>query len=107
MDLSTGRISVPWIEEFLLPTLAPGDGVIMDNLPAHKVTGIQPMIESCGAKRSYLLPYSPDLSLPFPSSSACAARTVCALWKTIGNSLHAFTVNECQNFFKAAGYSIN
>jgi hypothetical protein len=33
--------------------------------------------------------------------------TVCGLWKTIGDSLHAFTANECQNFFKAAGYSVN
>jgi len=45
-----------WDEEFLLPTLVPGDGVVMDNLSAHKVTGIQPMIESCGAKRFYLPP---------------------------------------------------
>ena len=51
-----------WIEEFLLPTLTPGDGVVMDNLSAHKVTGIQPMIESCSAKRFYLLPYSLDLN---------------------------------------------
>ena len=89
-----------WVEEFLLPTLAPGDGVVMDNLPAHKVTGIQPMIESCGAKRFYLLPYSPDLNLPFPSSSACAARTVCALWKTIGNKSSRFHYKRVSKFLQ-------
>jgi len=45
-----------WVEEFLLSILAPDDGVVMDNLSAHKVTGIQSMIESCGAKRFYLPP---------------------------------------------------
>jgi len=83
----------------------------MDNLPAHKVTGLQQMIETSGAKLSYLPPYSPDLNpieLVFSKLKSllrkAAARTVHSLWKTIGNTLHAFSANECQNFFKAAGY---
>jgi transposase len=101
-----------WVQQFLLPTLRPGDVVVMDNLPAHKVTGIRQMIESCGAKLFYLPPYSPDLNpIEFAFSKLksllrkAAARTVHSLWKTIGNSLHAFTAEECQNSFKAAGYN--
>jgi len=51
-----------WVEQFLLPTLVPGDVVVMDNLPAHQIVGICEMIESPGAKLLYLLPYSPDLN---------------------------------------------
>jgi transposase len=91
-----------WVQQFLLPTLKPGDVVVMDNLPAHQVTGIQQTIESCGAKLFYLPPYSPDLNpIEFAFSKLkcllckAAARTVHTLWKTIGNSLHAFTAHEC------------
>jgi hypothetical protein len=68
--------------------------VVMDNLPAHKVTGIRQTIESCVAKLCYLPPYSADLNpIEFTFSKLkcllllCAARTVHSLWKTIGNSL--------------------
>jgi transposase len=47
---------------FLLPTLRPGDIVVMDNLPAHKVAGIAEAINSVGARLLYLPPYSPDLN---------------------------------------------
>lgn len=101
-----------WVQQSLLPTLKPGDVVVMDNLPAHKVTGIRQTIESSGAKLFYLPPYSPDLNpIEFAFSKLkcllrkAAARTVRSLWKTIGNSLHSFTADQCQHFFKAAGYN--
>jgi len=43
-----------WVQQSLLPTLRPGDVVVMDNLAAHKVTGMRQTIESSGAKLSYL-----------------------------------------------------
>jgi len=101
-----------WVRQCLLPTLRPSDAVVMDNLAAHKVSGIRQAIENSGAKLFYLPPYSPDLNpIEFAFSKLksllrkAAARTVCSLWKTIGNSLHAFTADECQNLFKAAGYT--
>jgi len=100
-----------WVQQCFLPTLRPGDGVVMDNLAAHKVDGIRQAIESSGAKLFYLPPYSPDLNpIEFAFSKLksllrkAAARTVRSLWKTIGCSLHAFTADECQHFFNAAGY---
>lgn len=101
-----------WVRQSLLPTLRPGDVVVMDNLAAHKVSGIRQAIESSGAKLFYLPPYSPDLNpIEFAFSKLksllrkAAARTVRSLWKTVGNSLRAFTPDECHHFFKAAGYN--
>ncbi len=51
-----------YVGEVLCPTLRRGDIVVMDNLSAHKVSGIREAIEGRGAKLIYLPPYSPDLS---------------------------------------------
>ena len=45
-----------------MPELRPGDLVIMDNLPAHKVAGVRDTIEAAGARLLYLPPYSPDFN---------------------------------------------
>ena len=84
----------------------------MDNLPSHKVTGIREAIEKAGAKLIYLPPYSPDLNpieQVFSKFKAllrkAAARTVEALWKTIGKALDAFSSEECAAYLKNSGYS--
>ena len=51
-----------FIEDFLCPKLWPGAVVVMDNLPAHKVASIVPLIESVGASVISLSPYSPDFN---------------------------------------------
>jgi transposase len=101
-----------WVEQFLAPTLAPGDIVIMDNLSSHKVAGIREAVELAGADLVYLPPYSPDLN-PIEQVFAklkgllrtAAARTVDTLWHTIGVSLDAFSQAECANYITDAGYS--
>lgn len=106
-----GTVFRAYVEQFLAPTLAPGDIVIMDNLPSHKVTGVQEAIEACGASLIYLPPYSPDLN-PIEQAFAklkallrkAAARTVETLWTTIGESLSAFSPTECANYLADAGY---
>ena len=50
-----------YVEQVLVPELAKGDIVIMDNLPAHKVSGVRTAIE-VGARLIYLPPYSPDFN---------------------------------------------
>jgi transposase len=100
-----------YIEQFLAPTLAPGDIVIMDNLPSHKVAGVREAIEARGASLIYLPPYSPDLN-PIEQAFAklkallrkAAPRTVEALWTVIGEALSAFSPNECANYLANAGY---
>ena len=51
-----------FIQECLAPQLWPGAVVVMDNLPAHKVKAIAPLIEARGARVVYLSPYSPEFN---------------------------------------------
>jgi transposase len=57
-----GEIFRLYITQFLVPTLRPGDIVVMDNLSCHKVSGVEEAINSAGATVAYLPPYSPDLN---------------------------------------------
>jgi transposase len=57
-----GDIFLSFIELCLVPTLRPGNIVIMDNLSTHKISGVRERIEAVGARLVYLPPYSPDLS---------------------------------------------
>lgn len=106
-----GQVFLAYVEQVLVPTLSPGDVVIMDNLPAHKAAGIRDAIEAAGASLLYLPPYSPDFN-PIENAfsklkallRAKAERTIAALWDTVGSVLDRFTPAECANYFKAAGY---
>ena len=106
-----GASFLAYVEQFLAPTLAPGDVVVMDNLGSHKVAGVHEAIEARGAFLLYLPPYSPDLN-PIEQAfaklkailRAAAARTVDALWAAIGTALAAFSSAQCANFFANAGY---
>lgn len=57
-----GRGFRAWVEQFLAPTLTPGDIVAADNLGSHKVTGVRQAIEAKGASLLFLPAYSPDLN---------------------------------------------
>jgi|SRR3954451_5555091 hypothetical protein len=63
--------------QILAPTLGPGDIVVMDNLPCHKVAGVQEAIESRGAQLLYLPPYSPDLRACLTISSPSVLKLLC------------------------------
>lgn len=100
-----------YVEQALAPELSAGDVVIMDNLPAHGVTGVREAIEAAGAKLLYLPPYSPDfnpIEMAFAKIKehlrAAAARTIPDLWDAIKSALANVTSDECQNYFQAAGY---
>ena len=106
-----GIVFLAYVEQVLVPTLHPGDVVIMDNLPAHKAAGIRNAIEAAGANLLYLPPYSPDFN-PIENAfaklkallRARAERTVDALWDTVGSLVPLFVPAECANYFRAAGY---
>jgi len=124
--LRHNRIDAPWVldgpidgesfrtyvEKVLVPTLKPGDLVIIDNLGSHKGKAVRQLIRSAGAKLFFLPKYSPDLN-PIEQVFAklkhllrkAAARTVEAVCAAIGELLGAFTPQECANYFKNAGYA--
>lgn len=103
-----------YVEQVLVPELRPDDIVIMDNLPAHKVSGVRNLIENAGARLLYLPPYSPDfnpIEMAFSKLKAllrkAAVRTVVQLWEAIADAIEAFPPNECANYFAAAGYDLD
>jgi transposase len=120
------RIDAPWVlegpingdsfrvyvERVLLPTLRPGDVVIIDNLGSHKSKAVRAAIRSAGARLLFLPPYSPDLN-PIEQVFAklkallrkAAERTVEATWKRIGELLRCFSAQECANYLSNAGYA--
>ena len=51
-----------WIEQLFVPTLRPGDIVILDNLASHKGRPVRQAIRNAGARLWFLPPYSPDLN---------------------------------------------
>ena len=106
-----GECFLAYVEQILSPTLWPGDVVVMDNLPAHRVKGVRSAIERAGAKLLYLPPYSPDfnpIEQAFSKLKAhlrkAAARTLNDLWNAIAAILPAFTPEECKNYFTNSGY---
>jgi transposase len=57
-----GRSFLAYVEQILVPTLKPGDIVILDNLGSHKSLAVRRAIRAAGAKLFFLPPYSPDLN---------------------------------------------
>jgi transposase len=123
--LRSDRIDAPWlidgpingerfriyVEQVLVPTLKPGDIVIMDNLGSHKGKAVRRAIRAAGAKLIFLPKYSPDLN-PIEQVFAklkhllrkTAARTTDTVCDAIGQLLDAFTPQECLNYFQNSGY---
>lgn len=106
-----GATFLAYVQDFLGPTLKPGDIVIADNLSSHKVAGVREAIEAVGAEIRYLPPYSPNLN-PIEKLFAklkallrkAAKRTIDALCNHIGSLLESFSPDECTNYFASSGY---
>ena len=106
-----GQAFRTYVVDVLAPTLRPGDTVVLDNLPAHKVSGVRERIEAAGAQLLFLPAYSPDfnpIELAFAKLKAllrsAAARTIPDLWDAIRRSLDRFSPAECRAYLAAAGY---
>jgi transposase len=106
-----GDVFRTYVEHALVPELAPEDIVVMDNPPAHRVSGVRTCIERAGASLVYLPPYSPDLNpieMAFAKLKAflraVAPRTITDLWRAIPDAINRFTPDECRAHFTAAGY---
>jgi transposase len=107
-----GERFLAYVEQFLVPTLAPGDIVVLDNLGSHKNPAVRKAIRAAGAKLFFLPPYSPDLN-PIEQVFSklkgllrkAAERTVQATWRRIGDLLAEFRPAECANYLRNAGYA--
>jgi transposase len=106
-----GESFLLYVEKVLVPTLEPGDIVIMDNLGSHRSNAVRTAIRTAGAKLFFLPKYSPDLN-PIEMFFAklkhwlrkAAQRSSDAIYQAISAILPAVTPGECANFFDHAGY---
>jgi transposase len=108
----TGKKFLAYVEQCLAPTLKRKDIVMIDNLPAHKATGVREAIEARGATLRYLPKYSPDLNpieMSFSKLKAhlrkAAERTIPRLRRRIGSFAHSLPAREASNCFRHAGYA--
>lgn len=105
------RSFIGYVEQCLVPTLSPGDVVILDNLSSHKNLAIRRAIRGVGAHLLFLPPYSPDLN-PIEQVFAklkhlmrkAAERSHEATWRRVGTLLDTFTATECRNYLANSGY---
>jgi len=120
------RVDAPWlidgpingdsfrqyIDEVLIPTLHPGDIVIMDNLGSHRSRAVRRALRAAGAKLFFLPKYSPDLNpieMLFSKLKhglrKAAKRTQDAIYHAIVDLLPTVDPTECANYFAQAGYA--
>ena len=107
-----GEGFLAYVTQFLVPTLNPGDIVIMDNLGSHKSKAVRDAIRAAGARRLLLPAYSPDLN-PIEQVFSklktllrkARARTCEAVAAAIGQILPHFQPGECANYLRNAGYA--
>ena len=106
-----GQSFLQYVEQVLVPTLKPGDIVIIDNLGSHKGKAVRQAIRAAGAKLFFLPKYSPDLN-PIEKFFAklkhwlrkAARRTVDAVYNAVAEILPLTSPAECSNYFAQAGY---
>ncbi len=101
-----------YVEQFLVPTLRPGDIVILDNLGSHKSKAVRQAIRAVGAHRLFLPPYSPDLN-PIEQVFAklkhwlrmAKARSIPEVHAAVAGILDRYTPDECAACLRNAGYA--
>ena len=101
-----------YVDQALVPTLKPGDVVIMDNLGSHKGKAVRQAICGAGARLLFLPKYSPDLN-PIEqvfaklkaSLRTAAERTTDTVITRLGTVFDAFSPQECANYLRYAGYA--
>ena len=113
-DAMDGDMFTAYVKTLLCRELKSGDIVIMDNLPAHKVTAAREAIEAKGAYLLFLPAYSPDFN-PIEKAinqikahlKKVAARTKEALDKAIAEAIDLVTPKNAENYFNACGYHVD
>jgi transposase len=108
---TTTAVFEAYLEHVLVPSLRPGQVVVMDNLTAHKGSRVRELIESRGCQLIYLPPYSPDFN-PIEEAFAkikallrkAGARSREVLIEAMGWALEMLTARDARNFFEHRGY---
>lgn len=109
-----GPAFTAYVREVLIPEIAPGTAVILDNLATHRNKEATAALKAHGCWFLYLPPYSPDLNpieQAFSKLKAhlrrIGARSFTAVFRAISKICDLYDPTECWNYFKAAGYVSN
>lgn len=102
-----------YVEQVLVPTLRPGDVVVLDNLAVHKQAAVATAIEAVGASIRFLPPYSPDFN-PIEQAfaklkaflRAARPRSFDHVNTLMALALDLYTSRECINFIRHCGYRV-
>ena len=102
-----------YVDQVLVPTLRPGDVVVLDNLAVHKQPAIRAAIEAAGAQVRFLPPYRPDFN-PIEQAfaklkaflRAARPRNFDQVCELIATALRLFTPTECANYVRHSGYRV-
>ena len=95
-----------------MPTLAPGDIVVMDNLGSHKSNAVRNAVKAAGARLWFLPKYSPDLN-PIEQTFAqikhwmrmAQKRNIDDIWRHLGHLVDTIEPQQCANYFENSGYA--
>jgi len=109
---TTKDVFMTFLREHLIPTLRPGDVVVMDNLGAHHADGVRETIARAGASIAYMPPYSPDLN-PIELCwsklklilASFGARTVHKLHETVQVAGDLITRRDAAAWLRHCGYA--
>ena len=108
-----GDVFAAYLDQVLGPSLRPGDVVVLDNLPVHKVDGLDDIVKKYGARLRYLPPYSPDfnpIELAFSKLKTwlrtTKARTRDLLEEAIRAAARWVTEQDAKNWFDHCGYHV-
>ncbi len=106
-----GPAFLAYVRALLLPTLVPGQTLVLDNLAVHQRAAARRLLEAHGCRLLFLPPYSPDynpIELAFAKLKAtlrrAAARTRADLDTATAAALAAITPQEAANWFRHCGY---
>jgi transposase len=112
MEGAADRLSFQaYIEQVLIPTLRPGQVVILDNLSVHKQAALTHAIEAVGCEVLFLPTYSPDFN-PIEQAFAkikqllrqAQAKTTETLMDAIAAAIRQVTLADAAGFFRGCGY---
>lgn len=110
---TTGDKFLTYLKDVLIPTLHPGDIVVMDNLRTHHIQAVSELLHDAGADVLYLPPYSPDLNPIEKLWSKVKAilrklrvRSLDVLDDAIRSALNCTSVDDCAGWFRCAGYCL-
>jgi transposase len=109
-----GGIFAQWMRDRLLPRLAPGTTIVLDNLSVHKNATARAAVTTAGCTLLFLPPYSPDFN-PIELANAklktylrgAAARAFDPLVTAIGQGLDRITEQDARAFFRHCGYEVS